>query len=566
MEQTLLHYIQQSLTLLGIPDAHTTLEHPADVTHGDYSTNIALVYTQRLKNEGGAKVLAEKIVRCLKYDLKILDQYELGVRDVRVAGAGFINFFIERTVFTSMLSQAILPSWGKNTLYENKKILIEHSSPNLFKPFHIGHLMNNTIGESIVRLAENTSATVITISFPSDISLGVAKALYILLEQYTSEPHRRFSVEELGDAYVQGVARYEQDESIHSRVKEIAEHLYNKIDSPEWKLYEHGKRVNMEYFVSITKSLGSHFDAYIYESEAGVVGKEIVEKHVPTVFTKSEGAVVYIPDESKKLHTAVFINSQGNPTYEAKDIGLLKIKFDTFNPDLSLFVTDAQQVTHFGVVLDAAEHIEKKWSEKSLHRYHGRMSFQGKKMSSRLGGVPLVEEVVDAVVEEVIEKNPDIDKETATTIGVGAIKYIVLKSHAGKNINFDPNTSLSFEGDSGPYLQYTLVRATSLLAKAQAREIYRGLNPTMVDGAEMLEKKIARFPEIVLLAQTQWTPHYLVTYLTELAQCFNSWYGQKKIIDEETSATADRLYIVDAVRNTLSRGLWMLGIDVPKKM
>jgi arginyl-tRNA synthetase len=131
--------------------------------------------------------------------------------------------------------------------------------------------------------------------------------------------------------------------------------------------------------------LGSKFDSYIYESEAGVVGKKIVLENTPKVFTESEGAIVYIPDESKKnINTSVFINSQGNPTYDAKDIGLLNLKFEKYNPDLSLFVTDHEQIPHFNIVLDAAEHINRNWKEKSVHIHHGRMSFKGQKMSSRL--------------------------------------------------------------------------------------------------------------------------------------------------------------------------------------
>ncbi len=566
MEHSLSALIQQSLDILGMSNATVTLEHPADQKNGDYSTNVAMVYAKKLNFEGGAHALAERIVEYLKSNLQNEKRSNLGISDIQIAGTGFINFYVERKVFTEVLALAVTPQWGRSLLYKDKKILIEHSSPNLFKPFHIGHLMNNTIGESIVRLAQASSATVTTVSFPSDISLGVAKAIFILLEKYSDNPKRELSVGELGDAYVAGVKRYEDDESVHQRVKEIADHLYAGVDSPELKLFAICKTINMEYFVEITTALGSHFDAYIYESDAGAVGKEIVEKNTQTVFTKSEGAVVYMPEESKKLHTSVFLNSQGNPTYEAKDIGLLKIKFDTYSPDLSLFVTDAQQVTHFAIVLDAAEHIDKKWSEKSLHRYHGRMSFQGKKMSSRLGGVPLVEEVLRAVEEEVLEKNPDIDRETARIIGLGAIKYVILKSQAGKNINFDPDTSLSFEGDSGPYLQYTAVRARSLLVKGVSKGIVPTQIPVAVFGADVLEKKIARFPDIVLKSQNEWAPHYLVTYLTELAQNFNTWYAQGKILDDDHEASSARLLVVDAVRNTLSRGLWMLGIDVPKKM
>jgi arginyl-tRNA synthetase len=321
----------------------------------------------------------------------------------------------------------------------------------------------------------------------------------------------------------------------------------------------------MSYFEQVVESLGSHFDSYIYESEAGVEGKKIVLENTPKVFTESEGAIVYVPTEESKLHTAVFINSQGNPTYEAKDIGLLDLKFKKYNPDISVFTTDGQQVSHFQVVLDAAAKINKDWSEKSLHRYHGRMSFKGTKMSSRLGNTPLVEDMLAAVIEEVKIKSPETDEKTAMQISIAAIKFAILRTQAGKDINFDPDTSLSFEGDSGPYLQYTAVRAGALLEKGKSLDIVPSLENPVV-GTEILERLIARLPEVVSRAQIEWAPHYIVTYLLELAQAFNSWYGQGKIIDEDVSNTAYRLSVVLAARQSLTNGLWVLGIEVPDRM
>ncbi len=543
--------------LFGLADVSFVIEHPKDLSHGDYATNAALVVAKQL-DQNPAEV-AQKLVEYLTSTRDGM------VESVSVAGPGFINFTLARTHFVDAVREAAkAQTYGHTSVYAGKKILVEHSSPNLFKPFHIGHLMNNTIGESITRLAKVSGAEVKTMSFPSDVSLGVAKAIFILLEKHTdgSAPN---TIAELGNAYVEGTKRYDEDESIHVRVKEIADNLYAKKDSSEYGMYELTKAFNITYFEEIVKKLGSHFDAYIYESDAGVDGARIVKENTPRVFTESEGAIVYIPDESKKLHTSVFINSQGNPTYEAKDIGLLHLKFEKYNPDLSIFITDAQQVSHFDVVLDAAAQINPDWASKSLHRYHGRMSFKGQKMSSRLGGVPLVQDVLDTVIDEVKEKNPDVSAIAAAQIGIAAIKLAILRAQAGKNIDFDPDTSLSFVGDSGPYLQYTAVRAASLIQKGSEA----GITPDATaptSGTELLERLIARYPEIITQAQREWAPHHVVGYLLDLAQAFNSWYGQSKIIDEDTVATAYRLAVVQAVRQTLINGLEVLGIEVPERM
>ena len=554
--------IKKALGDLGLPQVAFSVEHPKELSNGDYMSNVALIVG---KQEGkNPAEIANSIAENLK------KQNIEGVEKIEVAGPGFINFRLKREVFVKGLVDAQDPEWGNTKVYEGKNILVEHSSPNLFKPFHIGHLMNNTIGESLYRLAKSSGAKATPISFPSDISLGVAKAVFVILEKY-GEGFIPEDVSALGDAYVEGTKRYDDlsaqagDESIHSRVKEIADNLYAHKDSPELNVFERCKKFNIEYFETVTKSLDSNFHSYIYESEAGIDGKKIVLENTPKVFTESEGAIVYIPGEGKKLHTAVFINSQGNPTYEAKDIGLLHLKFNRYNPDLSITITDNQQTSHFQVVVDAAGKINSQWQESSIHRSHGRMSFKGAKMSSRLGNVPLVEDIINTVVEEVKNKNPETDEKTARMISIAAIKFTILRTQAGKDINFDPETSLSFEGDSGPYLQYTAVRAGSLLEKGKGLGIVPSI-VSPVSGTETLERLVARFLEVIERSQIEWAPHYIVTYLSELAQEFNSWYGQGKIIDEDEQATTYRLYAVSAVRQTLINGLWALGIEVPEKM
>src|SRR5690606_8110556 len=210
----------------------------------------------------------------------------------------------------------------------------------------------------------------------------------------------------------------------------------------------------------------------IFESEAGKIGKEIVLENIPKVYTKSNDAVIY-EGEQDGLHTRVFINKDGNPTYEAKDTGLLKLKFDRYNPDQSIFVTDSEQAPYFKVVITAAGKINPQWEEKTIHATHGRMQFKGQKMSSRLGNTPLVSDIINTVNEEVIEKSGDrkLSPEQTDMISIAAIKYAVLRTQAGKNINFDPDTSLSFEGDSGPYLQYTYARIQSILNKGMGMNI-----------------------------------------------------------------------------------------------
>jgi arginyl-tRNA synthetase len=461
-----------------------SITRPQFFAHGDFASNIAL---------GTAKTLglppmdiAQKIKTAIE---SVLHDGERLFSDVVVATPGFINMHIAPRVLETYIracaSGSGVVTFSRASRSGEASILVEHSSPNLFKPFHIGHMMNNAIGESIVRLKATSGSNLQTVTFPSDISIGIAKALFILIEKEGTD-YQPDSVIALGQAYVAGVARFDTDPDCVSRVKEIADILYRgDVEAPEYALYIRCREYNLAYFDHVLARLGTETtEAPIFESEAGVVGKALVMQHIGSVFTESEGAIVYIPDEADAhLSTTVFINSQGNPTYAAKDLGLLKIKFDRYahrgsdeDRFASFFVTDYQQAPHFAVVLHVAGMLQSDWRALSHHVPHGRMSFKGQKMSSRLGGVPLAVEVIDAVLEEVRERSAERSIATSTMdmIAIGAIKYAILRSKPGQNINFDPETSLSFEGDSGPYLQYTHARIATLLEKAEREGVSVG--------------------------------------------------------------------------------------------
>ncbi len=545
--------VLKALESLGWEAPNFAIEHPVDFAHGEYAVNVAMILGKKLGMS--PKEVAQKIAESITTDET--------VENVEVAGPGFINFYLTPKFFADAVSN-IGSDFGNIEIHKGKKILVEHSSPNLFKPFHIGHMMNNAIGESLYRLMKASGADVTSLTFPSDISLGIAKAIFILLEKNASD----FTIEMLGDAYVEGTKRYEVDESIQVKVKEIADNLYSSKSSPEFSLFEACKDFNIRYFEEVTKRLGSHFNDYIFESEAGVVGGELVRQNTPAIFTESEGAIVYIPNEADKhLNTAVFVNSQGNPTYEAKDLGLLKIKFDKYSPDVSVFVTDYQQVPHFDIVLDSAKKINALWAENSHHVPHGRMSFKGQKMSSRLGGVPLATEILSTILEEVKEKSGDreLSPETLDMIAIGAIKFSILKSKPGQNINFDPETSLSFEGDSGPYLQYTNARINSILVKAGEIGIKVG-TPKADREVTEVEKLIYRFPEIVETSISDFAPHHVAVYLLDLCRAFNSWYANTKIIDSENPNAGYNLSIAKSVGQTIQNGLNLLGMKAPERM
>lgn len=552
--------IKASLEKLGL-ESEVNLEHPEDFSYGDFSTNVAMVLAK--SRQQNPKLLAEDIRAGLP-ESKF-------VKKTEVAGPGFINFYLSDDFFQDSV-KSIDEDFGKTKIHEGKNILVEHSSPNLFKPFHIGHMMNNTIGESIVRLAEFSGGKVSKIAFPSDISLGIAKTVWVLKNHGGKEylnSHKENLDQEImsvfGEAYAEGTKSFEDNEDVQKEVREVYKKIVTDKSSEEFEIYKIGKDLNLSYFEHVVHRFGSNFDAFIFESEAGVVGEKIVRENTPKVFTESEGAVVY-EGEKNGLHTRVFINKEGYPTYEAKDIGLLSLKFERYNPDISLFVTDDQQAEYFKVVINAAGEINPEWKEKTIHRTHGRMSFKGAKMSSRLGNVPLATDILDTVHEEALDKMENKDEVLADKIALSALKFTILKTAAGKNINFDPETSLSFEGDSGPYLQYTFARCNSLLGKAKAEGFEKSEVVAENWQAGELEKTLYKFEEICESSIESWAPHQTANYLLELARVFNSWYGNTKVLDKENKNTGFNLLLVEKVGIALKNGLYLLGIDAPERM
>lgn len=556
-------------------DAPFSLSVPEDKAHGDIATNIAFALS---KSEGKSpKETAESLKGVL------LEKLSSTLSQVEVAGPGFINFFLKPDVVRGA-SENI----GQiETKFTAKKVLVEHSSPNLFKPFHIGHLMNNIVGEFVTRGMEVSDAKVTTLCFPSDISFGVAKAVYVLekdggfKQALFLESDLTAIVTYFGDCYVKGVALFKEKPELESEIREVSKKIYEAIDneslrnSGEYQLWKRAGELNTKYFREVLVSIGSKMGEPIFESAVSLPGVKLVREYTPKIFSESEGAIVYVPGEERKdINTSVFINSEGHPTYEAKDLGLIEKKFTGYGEvDLSFFITDAEQSQHFKVVLDAASKLGGDWPsrvEKSVHVPHGRMLFKGQKMSSRLGGVPLALDVIGAVEEEVRERAGDKvanysqeEKEKmAREIALSALRIAVLRSKPGLNINFDPEVSLSFEGDSGPYLLYTHARCASLLEKGA------GVTPTFSESYELgtLERTLLHFNEVLKESIEDIAPQKLVTYLFKVAQELNSFYGREQIIGDDKVKTAHNLAIVSWTKEVLKQGLFVLGISAVERM
>lgn len=568
IRETLQKQIEEVLKDLGIDAPKVTLEHPTELPHGDYATNVALSYAKQLGQN--PKALAESIVEKLKASKSSL------IGDIAVAGPGFINITLAPDFFTESLKTILTQEkrWGANTILAGKKVMVEYTQPNPFKPFHIGHLMSNSIGESVSRLVEFSGAKTVRANYQGDVGLHVAKALWGILQR--GKPDESLSVSQqaqyIGECYSYAASLYEDEKNTKDEIDVLNKKIYDKTDESINALYDWGRAITLEAFEIIYKKLGTSFNHYFFESEMAPIGTKLVRDNIPNVFEESDGAVVFHAENyDPKLHTRVFISSLGLPMYETKELGLTMTKFEKENPDISITTTAVEQKEYMKVVTKAIEQIQPDYAARMRHVTHGMMRLASGKMSSRKGNVvtgeSLIQDSCDVVLEKIKERDFSVDEKEhiAEIVGIAALKYSILRSSLGSDIIYDFDKSISFEGDSGPYLQYAAVRAATILSKAKTLGYAPVVHNTIIPSS--LERYLYRFPEVVERSLQDYEPHHLVTYLSELAGSFNQYYASEQVIvTTDKIATEHRLSIVEAFYQTMKNGLHVLAIQVPEKM
>lgn len=556
--------LEKVLGELGVSGAVSSLEFPADLAHGDFATNAALVYGKKLgKNP---RAFADEVVAKLGH----IDS----VSKVEVAGPGFINFHLAPEYFTEQQKDILKDAhWGAGDLYAGKQVMVEYTDPNPFKAFHIGHLMSNAIGESLARLIENAGARVIRANYQGDVGVHVACAIWGI-QKLGIHPE---SADDFGRAYAAGATAYKEDEAAKKEIDEINRKLYDRSDASLNALYDTGRKASLDAFERIYAMLGTKFDHYFFESETGPAGKKIVEEHTD-IFPESESARVF-KGEEHGLHTRVFLNSQGLPTYEAKELGLEKMKMDLYpDTDEMIVITGNEIIDYFKVLKKAMELVFPDIAAKLRHIPHGMLKLTTGKMSSRTGSVitgeSLLAELSEAARARATDSRAGDAEKLARQVAVAAIKYQILKQGIGRDIVFDKAQALSLEGDSGPYLQYTHARCHALLEKGKEQGI-SPISALMVSDTHILSKTLSdaltvqrllvRFPYVAARAAKESAPQLVAGYLTELSSAFNSWYAQEQILDGTPNA-ARKLATVASVATTLKNGLHLLGIEAPERM
>lgn len=553
-------------TLFGVrPDV--ILTRP-DSQFGDFATNAALQLAPQLgKNP---RELAEALAAYLR------DAASETAARIEVAGPGFVNITLTDQALLRGLAQQPSQSLAGQT------VLAEYSDPNPFKPLHAGHLYTTLVGDTIARLVATAGAETIRLNYGGDVGLHVGKTMWAIVQHLGGElPEKLADVQPqdrptwLGQRYVEGNIAYEDDvvarEAIITTNKRVyALHADGDHDSPFAQIYWTCRQWSYDYFATLYDQLQVvPFDRYIPESEVTPLGIETVRTQQERgVFTLGDAVIstgqtaatrpVVFNGDDHGLHTRVFINSEGLPTYETKDVGLSLTKWRDYHFDQSIIITANEQAQYMQVVIKAISQFAPEPAQRTRHLTHGVVKLQGGvKISSRKGNGPTALDILAAAREagQATGYNP------ADETILAAVKYAFAKVRIGGDIVYDPQESVALEGNSGPYLQYAHARARSILAKTDTT----AQTPEQLDDDERaLVRKLAEYAEVVDRAVAELSPHHICTYMYELAQTFNRFYERNRVIGSEREAT--RLYLVQAYADTLQASLTILGIASPDKM
>ena len=572
-------------------------------TGADFATNLAMGLVKSLKRNP-MEVAEEIRARVLE-----LDEQEKSISEIEIARPGFINIKLSDGFYSQELEK-YQKDFLKNISqdeYLNKTVICEFSDPNPFKILHVGHLYTSMVGDAISRIVEFAGGNVIRANFGGDVGLHVAKNMYALLK-HKDEISDLMTVSEktelLSKTYVEGSTAYEEDEEAKKKIIEINKKVYEIAEAGESvitdleelvedgksaqenldelelaKIYYWGRKASYQYFEDFYKRIGVKFDRYYPESTVVAKGLEMVTKGLSDgVYEESDGAVVF-KGEKYGLHTRVFINKNGLPTYEAKDIGLIFTKWEDYHFDKSIIITGNDIIDYMKVVLKSVEQYAPELPERTLHLTHGQVKLPGReKMSSRKGNFLKAVDVIDLISGELMKVQEEVsrNKGEGMSSGVdpkilfGAIRYAFLKYKVGGDIIFDVKESVSMTGNSGPYLQYSAVRAQKVLGKileSQVEKVNKKIEQKdwILEGSEKnLVKKIMQYKKVLDEVVDELSPSKLCTYLYEIAQDFSRFYENVQVVGSEFEV--ERGAIVLAYLKVLTHGLSILGIEIPEKM
>lgn len=488
---------------------------------------------------------------------------------------GYLNFFIDNAVMSAaVLCEARADGFGASDKGKGKTVCIDYSSINIAKPFHIGHLGTTAIGGSLYKLYKNLGYTVVGINHLGDWGTQFGKLIVAYDLWGDKEKIERGGVEALQEIYV----KFHQEEETHPELTEQARHWFALIeqgDERALELFRWFKDITLKEVNKIYKRLNVVFDSYNGESFYNDKMQPVLDELDKKGLVKTSDGAKIVDLEQYGMPPCLLVKADGATLYATRDLAAAFYRKNTYDFYKSLYVVAYQQNLHFKQLFKVLELMDCEWAKDCVHVAYGMVSLAEGSMSTRKGNVVWLSKVLDAAVAKargiIEEKNPQLeDKDSvAEKIGVGAVMFSALQNGRIKDITFSLDKVLNFDGETCPYLQYTYARTNSVLGKAgNAINARIACDYTALDNdqSRQVVKLINRYPSVIDDAAEKYEPSILSKYLIDLAQAYNKFYFEHRILDETLSRQIPRLYLTDAVNKIIKNGLSLLGIDVPEKM
>lgn len=539
------------------------VEHPKNTEMGDYAFPCFKL----------AKVFR-------KAPNAIADELATSVNDEKLfksvtSVAGFLNFTVNAEYFAKNVIEDVLAKkekYGASDIGQGKKTIVEYSSVNIAKPFHMGHIRSTMIGESLHRIYKFLGYDTVAINHLGDYGTQFGKLIVAYKLWGNKEDIEADPIPELLKIYVQFHQAAEENPALEDEARAWFTKLENG-DEEAVELWTLFKDMSLKVFNRVYKKLGVTFDSYagesFYSDKMPAIISELREKNI---VEKSEGAEI-VNLEPYGLTPALITKKDGSSLYLTRDLAAAKYRKDTYNFDKNIYVVGSAQKLHFQQWIKIVELMGYDWYKDCVHVDFGMVSLEEGALSTRKGNVVFLEDVLDKAVEQTLEiineKNPELDNKeiVAAQIGIGAVVFQELYTSRTKDYAFSLEKTLSFEGETGPYVQYTHARACSVLKKVEATTEEVANYASLTDEASKdVVRILSKFGEIVILAHKNYEPHTVARYAVELAQAFNRFYHDNAILVEDAAVKSARVALVRAVKIVIQNALKLVCLEAPEQM